>query len=383
MGVLKVQASTMSIALQKAKQVFDDDPVILNTEKINVDGQIFFELTLSGKEKVKKEDVAVKENTKKIIQLVTNIENKRKNLETIDNAPKTEIASENYNETNSLYSLIKDIYNINCETLLKVSKKLLPYYKSMINQGISEEISLNLIESIKEEAHTFTKDEIKQILYALIHDNMNVSKNLYTQNNQQRVVVLTGTSGVGKTTTLAKIASESKLAYNKKVALFTFDIYKASTIEQLKNYSNLLKIPFEIIHSKDELDKKIAKYSTFDLILIDTEGINIFDDYQFYTLKNLLDFIPNLEKHLVLSGNIKEKDMIRIYKRFKTLELNYLIFSKIDESIEFGSIFNMSVQTDLPISFLTNGTHIPGDLITATKNKLAQLLTKAITDDVE
>jgi len=383
MGVLKVQASTMSIALQKAKQIFDDDPVIINTEKINVDGQIFFELTLSGKEKVKKEDVAVKENTKKIIQLVTNIENKRKNLETIDNAPKTEVASENYNENNSLYSLIKDIYNINCETLLKVSKKLLPYYKSMINQGISEEISLNLIESIKEEAHTFTKDEIKQILYALIHDNMNVSKNLYTQNNQQRVVVLTGTSGVGKTTTLAKIASESKLAYNKKVALFTFDIYKASTIEQLKNYSNLLKIPFEIIHSKDELDKKIAKYSSFDLILIDTEGINIFDDYQFYTLKNLLDFIPNLEKHLVLSGNIKEKDMIRIYKRFKTLELNYLIFSKIDESIEFGSIFNMSVQTDLPISFLTNGTHIPGDLITATKNKLAQLLTKAITDDVE
>ncbi len=383
MGVLKVQASTMSIALQKAKQIFDDDPVIINTEKINVDGQIFFELTLSGKEKVKKEDVAVKENTKKIIQLVTNIENKRKNLETIDNAPKTEVASENYNENNSLYSLIKDIYNINCETLLKVSKKLLPYYKSMINQGISEEISLNLIESIKEEAHSFTKDDIKQILYALIHDNMNVSKNLYTQNNQQRVVVLTGTSGVGKTTTLAKIASESKLAYNKKVALFTFDIYKASTIEQLKNYSNLLKIPFEIIHSKDELDKKIAKYSSFDLILIDTEGINIFDDYQFYTLKNLLDFIPNLEKHLVLSGNIKEKDMIRIYKRFKTLELNYLIFSKIDESIEFGSIFNMSVQTDLPISFLTNGTHIPGDLITATKNKLAQLLTKAITDDVE
>jgi len=382
MGVLKVQASTISIALQKAKQIFDDDPVILNTEKINVDGQSFFELTLSGKEKVKKEDVAVKENTKKIIQLVTNIENKRKNLETIDNSPKTEVDSEIYNENNSLYSLIKDVYNINCETLLKVSKKLLPYYKAMINQGISEEISLNLIESIKEEAHTFTKDEIKQILYALIHDNINVSKNLYSQNSQ-RVVVLTGTSGVGKTTTLAKIASESKLAYNKKVALFTFDIYKASTIEQLKNYSNLLKIPFEIIHSKDELDKKIAKYSSFDLILIDTEGINIFDDYQFYTLKNLLDFIPNLEKHLVLSGNIKEKDMIRIYKRFKTLELNYLIFSKIDESIEFGSIFNMSVQTDLPISFLTNGTHIPGDLITATKNKLAQLLTKAITDDVE
>lgn len=189
-----------------------------------------------------------------------------------------------------------------------------------------------------------------------------------------RVVAFIGTTGVGKTTTLAKIAAHFVLEQNLKGALITADTYRISAVEQLKKYAEILGLPVEVVYSAANLKKAIARHRSKDFILVDTAGRSQYNEYQMDELKQLLAAHPRMEKHLVVSATTKEADAAEIIQRFSVCKPDRIIFTKTDETCAVGMVLNLLAGDGLPLSFLSNGQSVPDDIIPATAERLAELL---------
>ncbi len=189
-----------------------------------------------------------------------------------------------------------------------------------------------------------------------------------------RIVALIGATGVGKTTTLAKIAARFVLDQGVKAALITADTYRISAVEQLRTYSDIIGLPLEIVYTPAELSKAIRKHRTKDLILIDTAGRSQYNDYQMKELQDFLKVNSHIEKHLVMSATTKRKDAEQILEKFSVCEPERVIFTKTDETSSVGLILNLLYDRQLSLSYLTNGQSVPDDIVSASTEKLAELL---------
>ncbi len=188
-----------------------------------------------------------------------------------------------------------------------------------------------------------------------------------------KAVALIGPTGVGKTTTIAKLAAHFALVEKKRVALLTMDTYRIAAVEQLKIYSQILDIPVGVAYSQAEVAPVVAQYADYDLLLIDTAGRSQKNIMQVGELKFLLDTV-GCETHLVLSAQTKERDMIEAAQRFAAARVDSIIFSKLDETDSYGTLLNVADRTGIPLSYLTMGQKVPEDLEPAEGGKLASLL---------
>ena len=189
-----------------------------------------------------------------------------------------------------------------------------------------------------------------------------------------RVYAFIGTTGVGKTTTLAKIAAHFVLEQNLKGALITADTYRISAVEQLKKYAEILGLPVEVVYSAADLKKAIARHRSKDFVLVDTAGRSQYNEFQMEELTSLLAAYARMEKHLVVSATTKEQDAVQIIERFAPCKPDCIIFTKMDETQTFGMVPNLLANRGLPLSFLSNGQSVPDDIIPATAERLAELL---------
>lgn len=189
-----------------------------------------------------------------------------------------------------------------------------------------------------------------------------------------RTVALIGATGVGKTTTLAKIAARFVLERGVKAALITADTYRISAVEQLKTYSDILGLPIEIVYTPEELKVATHKFRSKDLILIDTAGRSQNNEYQMKELQELLAIIKNLEIHLVLSATTKARDAEVILDKFSACKPSRVIFTKTDETASLGMLLNLLKGRDIALSFLTTGQSVPDDILPANAKNLADLL---------
>lgn len=188
-----------------------------------------------------------------------------------------------------------------------------------------------------------------------------------------KIVALIGPTGVGKTTTLAKIAAGVALNQGADTALITADTYRVSAVEQLKTYSDILRLPLDIVYNQEELRKSIRKYEDKKLILIDTAGRSQHNEAHLEELKNLLKANSRIEKHLVLSATTKEKDAREIIERFSFCNPKRIIFTKVDETSSLGIILNLLYEKDMALSYLANGQGVPEDITVASPAALADL----------
>jgi flagellar biosynthesis protein FlhF len=161
--------------------------------------------------------------------------------------------------------------------------------------------------------------------------------------DRSRVWAFVGPTGVGKTTTLAKLAAHFSLRAGKKVALITADTYRIGAVEQLRTYARILKLPLEIATERDDLARIIGSYGERDLILIDTAGRNPFHGRQLQELKDLLSIEEPIAYHLVLSATTKDGDLARIVHHFSLFPFVSYVFTKIDETEEYTSLFNQQI----------------------------------------
>ena len=187
-----------------------------------------------------------------------------------------------------------------------------------------------------------------------------------------------GPTGVGKTTTLAKLAAHFRLRLGKRIALITIDTYRIGAIEQLKTYSRILGVPLEVAISPQELKEIIEKNGNREILLIDTAGRNPYDPSVLEELREFLTVHPAIENHLVLSATMKDRDLNQMIYRFSTLPIKSYIITKIDETEEYVPIFNQLLRYKKPLSYITNGQRVPEDIELATKGRVANLVLNQI-----
>lgn len=212
------------------------------------------------------------------------------------------------------------------------------------------------------------------VLAAYLGQTVHFSKGIQLGQGRPRIVALIGATGVGKTTTLAKIAARFVLEQHVRAALITADTYRISAVEQLKTYSDIIGLPLEIVYSPDELKVAIHKHRDKDLILIDTAGRSQHNEYQMKELQDFLAVHPHIERHLVMSATTKGRDASDILDKFSVCRPDCVIFTKTDETSSVGLILNLLAKREIALSFLTNGQSVPDDIEPATSKHLAQLL---------
>jgi flagellar biosynthesis protein FlhF len=193
-----------------------------------------------------------------------------------------------------------------------------------------------------------------------------------------RIMALVGPTGVGKTTTIAKLAA---LAYKHgaPVALITIDTFRIGGVEQLRTYSSIMGVPLTVASNPAELVKALAVHSDKRLIFIDTAGQSPNDQKRLRELNSFLNVDPAIETHLCLSATTRDKELSQTIAKFGILPVSRVIFTKLDESESFGCMVNVHMRDKFPISYLTNGQRVPEDIEIASSGKIADLVVREIT----
>lgn len=191
---------------------------------------------------------------------------------------------------------------------------------------------------------------------------------------QTRIVYIAGPTGVGKTTTIAKLAAEQLFKYKRKVGFITSDTYRISAVEQLRTYASILGVPLEVVQSPGDLQRSLQRLSECDLILMDTAGRNYRNELLVSELQSLLAPLEQSETYLVLALTSKTEDMRTITNHFSKYPLDKVIFTKADETGSYGALFNLLQDHPLRLSYMTNGQNVPDDLLMPSPDFLANLL---------
>ncbi|WP_391121297.1 flagellar biosynthesis protein FlhF [Psychrobacillus sp. L3] len=238
---------------------------------------------------------------------------------------------------------------------------------------VSDELFMHMKENNKkidlEEQITNTKKLLSSLLDQVPFGGITYSK---------KYINVLGPTGVGKTTTIAKMAARAVLEKKKKVGFITTDTYRIAAIEQLKTYAGLLQAPIEIVYNEKDLQDAMKSFESLDIVFIDTAGRNYKETKFVEDLQKLIDLKENTESFLVLSSTSKQKDMEVIIEQFKDFPIEKYVFTKLDETNSIGSIINLMVKYKKGLAYYTDGQEVPEDIVEANQNELLNLLLKGI-----
>ncbi len=378
MIIKKFVANTEQEAVMMAKEEMGSNAVVLNIKTTKQRGfkRLFkkdtVEITAALEDKttssipVNKINIAVDDNTEKEEKKPTAIEEKLDNLQSIlesrmANSEEKELDNVK-TEKNANFTFIQLIYNQLLEN--EVDEKY-------INQIISE-----IESSLKKESNL---DTILASVYQKIVLKLGSPVEISLEDKKTKVAFFVGPTGVGKTTTIAKIASMFKLDKEAKVAMITSDTYRIAAVEQLRTYANILDVPLQVVYTLEELNDAIDKFKEYDLILIDTAGRSHKNKEQCMEMLHFVNdcAIPEnctKEVFIVLSASTKYKDLENIVDVYGEIGNYNLIFTKLDETSAFGNILNIKLKTGVNLSYVTSGQVVPDDISLIDAQKMAKSL---------
>ena len=217
----------------------------------------------------------------------------------------------------------------------------------------------------------------KMELADFIVNYFNYSGKIKNYASSPNIILLLGATGIGKTTTLAKLVASMALTDKKKCALATFDVIRIMATAQLEKYANIMEIPFRVLRSKTDLKKLIGDFINYDLIFIDTAGTSHHDSSY---LKEMEEFVTYIdipkEVYFCLNASLRQKEMMKILNHFEIIPFDRVIITKTDESETLGPILSAIYKKKLNISYVTNGQQVPGDVFLGTKETIKKQLLK-------
>lgn len=304
------------------------------------------------------------------------------NLENVNTLPKKEVLSSKKEEkflinktnldkhseqNNPLMKEILEMKSLISKNIIeKEIKEEIPMLESLKENDVDSKI-VNYIESQLKECNSI--EEKNEKIRKILINNISIDNQIDTG-----VIAFVGPTGVGKTTTIAKIAGELALIKEKKVGLITIDTYRIGAVEQLKTYSEIINIPFEVVTTLKGMEKAIEDMKECDVILIDTTGTNSKNSMQISEMRALINKANPDKINLVVSSTIKNKDIEGILKGYKALGYESVIITKLDETSAYGSLINILFESKVPLSYITLGQNVPDDIIKLSKEEVLEVI---------
>lgn len=375
MKVKKYIAPSMPEALEKVRNEFGEEAVILSSKVIYTGG--FLGL-------FKKRNIEVVAAIEPQTAKSKSIEQKKQptvpfsqKLDEQESDKQQQIVLEELRSMRKWMEKTSDDSEQSLPAAFQSVKELLIAHE--VEDKLADQLIAHVLQQGKQTDLTFqeAKQEVEKYLTELF-----AQFNCGAFDYQKKFIHLVGPTGVGKTTTIAKLAANSMIKDNKKVALITTDTYRIAAIEQLKTYSNILDIPLEIAYTMEDYQKARLKFQDYDLIFVDTAGRNFRDPKYIAELGKVVDLEHEIETYLVLSLTTKARDLTTLFNQFKTIPIKKLIFTKSDETGSYGAALNLVFSQQIGIGYLTHGQNVPDDISEASPTLLANLLMKSNDDNV-
>ncbi len=260
------------------------------------------------------------------------------------------------------------------------------YYVTMVNNGVDKKISGDLAQEIY---FNLSKDQLNNPLTVAkaVHNRISrmftISGPINFDGKSQLTIALIGPTGVGKTTTIAKIAAHLKFFEGRKAALVSADTYRMAAIEQLRTFARIASIPIEVVYQPGDMTLALNKHKDKDVVLIDTAGRSHHDQDKMRELAAFLEAAQPDQTHLTLSAGTKMSDLLDIIDRFKTVMSQHLLITKLDETVGFGNLLNLAHLRPKSFSFLTLGQNVPDDITLADRAALTRLVLSRELKDAE
>lgn len=387
MIIKKFQAATETEAMMMAKEEMGSAAVIMNIKTIKQRGiaRLFkkdiVEVTAALEERIptdkiptKTIDLIAKEQVLPELEVPkTNaIEQKLDNLQNIlEN--KINSSEKNAEKEAAIDEKKDNENNVNIKFIKLVYRQLI---ENEVDEKYANQILGEIESSLKKESNV---DSILAGIYQKIILKLGQPNAIEVDEKKGKVVFFVGPTGVGKTTTIAKLASFFKLEKKAKIALITSDTYRIAAVEQLRTYATILDIPLSVVYTVEEFNNSIKMFEDYDLILVDTAGRSHKNDEQCNEMFHLIDdcsISEKLEKevYLVLSAATKYKDLLKINQVYSHIKKYSIIFTKLDETTCLGNILNMKLATSVPLSYVTSGQAVPDDISIIDAQKIARSL---------
>ena len=401
----KIIADSMPLALKMVRQKLGDNAIIVNTKVIKTGGI----LGLFAKQKY---EVIAYSIDKKEQKPVISLENKEPfivNLKTPDEEPKENQSGflknpqylYNYYAKNdgketaepevpkqsehdpSLLDELKQMRKMMMNFVMNDKGNPLPaglskYLTSLRKQGVDEEVIQYIVsillkkhESLQDINDQQIKDEMITVIEGLLQKRIPITNDI---DDQIRMINVIGPTGVGKTTTIAKLATEQVLKQKRRVAMITTDVYRIAAVEQLKTYASILNVPIEVVRTPVELETALKKLQHSDLIYMDTTGRNYKELKHRQTIQEFLNNPLESDNYLVLSLTSKYEDMEILLNEFLESPVKKLILTKFDETSSYGTILNIVYRYPYLISYVTTGQSVPEDITALDASTLARTL---------
>lgn len=238
--------------------------------------------------------------------------------------------------------------------------------EQLTGNEVSYQYAKQIMDEITHSGNIRTLDDMLALVYQKIILKLGQTKPISFDKNDKKpkVIFFVGPTGVGKTTTIAKLSSKLLLEDKKKIAIVTSDTYRIAAVEQIKTYANILSIPVEVIYESKDLEKALPKYKDYDYILVDTAGRSHKNREQVDDLRVLLDAFSeySILTYLVMSATTKYKDLQKITQLYEDITKFSLIFTKLDETDTIGNILNIKLDTGMPLSYISYGQNVPDDI---------------------
>jgi flagellar biosynthesis protein FlhF len=278
-----------------------------------------------------------------------------------------------------IQTMVKDLTcQVRHQSKPQVPEEMFEHFMTLTGNRVCEDLALEIVTAVQKQLRPdhlkqadFVKDRLAEHIEKLIPTAGPIKK---TKTAAPHVVALIGPTGVGKTTTIAKLAANLQLKEKRRVGLITIDTYRIAAIDQLKKYADIIRANLRVVGSPDDLRNAVASMNDCDYVLIDTAGRSPNDAMKLSELRNFLSSAQPDEVHLVLSMTCSQEAVELAIDRFNNVRADRMIFTKLDEAPHVGMMLNIVRKVNKPVSYLTTGQDVPEDIEDGRGKRLAQLI---------
>jgi flagellar biosynthesis protein FlhF len=280
-------------------------------------------------------------------------------------------------QLSQLQSMVEELCRRSQRSTHDLPEELFHLYTDLIDAELGEDLARELVERVRGEMAG--DDLLDPALLAarvaqIVESEITVSGPIRVTPGIRRLVALVGPTGVGKTTTIAKLAANYRLREKHRVGLITVDTYRIAAVEQLRTYADIIDLPMRVVSTPREMREALLSLADLDLILLDTAGRSPKDEVKIQELKAFLTEAQADEVHLVLSSVAGASTLERTAERFAAVGTTHLVLTKLDEASGLGNILPLARSSGLPLSYLTNGQNVPDDIEAADARRLAAMI---------